>query len=363
MTDIEHMRAALALARRGLGEAAPNPSVGCVIVREGVVVGRGRTGAGGRPHAETAALAMAGEAARGATVFVTLEPCSHHGQTPPCAEALVAAGVARVVIALRDPDARVNGRGAARLRDAGIAVTEGVCEQEAEAVNVGFLSVVRRGRPWVTLKLATSLDGRIATRTGASQWITGEASRRRAHALRGSHDAVMVGVRTVLADDPELTCRIDGFRSVPMIRVVVDSHLRTPLDARLARGAGDNPLWILHRDGADPMRAGVFRDLGARLFEVAHSDAGVDLEAGLRALAEAGITRLLVEGGATLAAGLVRADLVDRIEWFAAPLVIGGDGLPAIAGFGVAALDEALRFEPGAANASGRDVHMRYERD
>lgn len=356
------MRAALSLARRGLGETAPNPSVGCVIVRAGRVVGRGRTAPGGRPHAETVALAMAGEAARGATACVTLEPCAHHGHTPPCAQALIEAGIARVVVGAGDPDPRVNGRGVAMLRAAGIEVIEDVCAAEAMTVNQGFFSVLGRGRPMVTLKLAATLDGRIATRTGESQWITGEDSRRAGHALRGSHDAVMVGVGTALADDPELTCRIEGFRATPLIRVIVDSHLRTRLDGRLARGAGRDPLWILHRDGADGARRDAFAELGARLFEIEAGEMGVDLVAGLRALGEAGITRLLVEGGGTLAAALLRDDLVDHIEWFTAPAIIGGDGVAAVGGFGLERLGGARRFALVRESMCGGDSRASYRR-
>jgi diaminohydroxyphosphoribosylaminopyrimidine deaminase/5-amino-6-(5-phosphoribosylamino)uracil reductase len=362
MTDADCMAAAIGLARRGLGETAPNPSVGCVIVNAGRVVGRGRTATGGRPHAETQALAIAGAAARGATVYITLEPCAHHGRTPPCAQALIDAGVAGVVVAMRDPDPRVNGAGLAMLRAAGIAVTEGIGLPAAQAVNAGFVSLIEHGRPAVTLKLATSLDGRIATRTGDSQWITGDASRRTAHALRGAHDAVMIGVGTALADDPELTCRIDGFRAAPMIRIVVDSHLRLPLNSRLARGADAHPLWIIHRDGADPARRDAFAALGARLFAVPAAEIGVDPLAALRALGAAGITRLLVEGGGTLAASLLRADLVDEIAWFTAPLVIGGDGIAAIAAFGVAKLAAAKRLTMLSANASGADRLATYRR-
>ncbi|HEX7390423.1 MAG TPA: RibD family protein, partial [Acidiphilium sp.] len=211
-------------------------------------------------------------------------------------------------------------------------------------------------------KLAATLDGRIATRTGESQWITGEESRRAGHALRGSHDAVMVGVGTALADDPELTCRIEGFRAIPLIRVVVDSHLRTRLDGRLARGAGQNPLWILHRDGADDARRDAFAELGARLFEVETGEMGVDLVAGLRALGEAGITRLLVEGGGTLAAALLRDDLVDHIEWFTAPAIIGGDGVVAVGGFGLERLDGARRFALVGKNVCGGDIRASWRR-
>jgi len=362
MTDADFMRSALSLARRGLGETAPNPSVGCVVVRQGRVVGRGRTGPGGRPHAETEALAMAGDRARGATAYVSLEPCAHQGRTPPCADALVAAGIARVVIACRDPDPRVDGAGIARLRAAGVEVVEGVGGAEASAFNAGFFARIGQGRPVVTLKLATSMDGRIATKGGDSQWITGEASRRAAHALRGAHDAVMIGVGTALADDPELTCRIDGFRDAPMIRVVVDSHLRLPLGGRLARGAAEHPLWILHRSGADSARIEAFGTIGARLIEVPAAEIGVEPAAALLALGEAGLTRVLVEGGGTLAASLLRAGLVDEIAWFTAPLVIGGDGVAAVSGFGVSALVEVRRFAHQASRASGSDRVARYRR-
>src|SRR5215218_7029847 len=254
--DLNHMRAALALARRGVGSTWPNPSVGCVIVRDGPgggqVVGRGWTQPGGRPHAEAEALARAGEAARGATAYVTLEPCSHWGRTPPCCDALIAAGVARVVVATGDPDPRVDGRGLRQLREAGIAVEQGLLETEARAVIAGFVRRITRGLPLVTLKLATSLDGRIATATGESRWITGDAARRAAHGLRASHDAVLVGSGTVLADDPDLTCRNPGMARVPIARVVADTRLRTPLGSRLVRTAREAPTWIITSTGQPP---------------------------------------------------------------------------------------------------------------
>lgn len=357
--DRAHMRVALALARRNLGSTWPNPSVGCVIVREGRVVGRGATAAGGRPHAEVVALAMAGDAARGATAYVTLEPCSHHGVTPPCADALVAAGVARAVVACGDPDPRVNGRGLARLRSAGVAVTEGVLEAEAEAQQRGFLLRVRQGRPMVTLKLASTLDGRIATVAGESQWITGAEARRAAHALRGAHDAVMVGVGTVRADDPALTCRIPGFRTRPLVRVVADTNLSISPAAQLVATAAESPTWLLHRHGAT---APVLQDVpGVRLIAVAGDDARVDLPTALALLGAAGLTRLLVEGGAGLAAGLLRAGLVDRVAWFHAPGVIGGDGLAAVRGFGVEALAGMARFRRTGVQAVGDDVLATFE--
>ena len=354
--DEAHMRAALGLARRGLGNTWPNPSVGCVIVKEGRVVGRAVTAPGGRPHAEILALGMAGTAASGATAYVTLEPCCHWGRTPPCADALIEAGIARAVIATRDPDPRVDGEGIARLRAAGIAVTEGVLAAEAEEIAAGFFSRVRHGRPLLTLKLATTLDGRIATRTGVSQWITGEAARRAAHALRGRHDAVLVGVGTVLADDPLLTCRIAAFRPNPLVRVIADTHLRTRLTAKLIATAAQAPTWVLHRQGADPGRVQALRGAGVTLIEIGGAEIGIDLAQGLRALAEAGITRLLVEGGAKIAAALLRADLVDRVAWFHAPAVMGGDGWPAAQAFGIAEPDAMPRFVRTDARPLGPDM-------
>ncbi|MCL2429386.1 MAG: bifunctional diaminohydroxyphosphoribosylaminopyrimidine deaminase/5-amino-6-(5-phosphoribosylamino)uracil reductase RibD [Alphaproteobacteria bacterium] len=354
--DADSMRAALTLARRGQGVTGPNPSVGCIIVKDGRVVGRGSTAPGGRPHAEPTALAMAGAAARGATVYVTLEPCCHWGQTPPCTDALIAAGIGRIVIALRDPDERVNGEGIARLRQAGIVVEEGLLADDAKEAIAGFATRTRLGRPLVTLKLASTLDGRIATETGESQWITGEMARKAAHGLRGRHDAIMVGIGTVLSDDPDLTCRIPGFRPVPAARIVADSRLRTPLTSRLVVTAGQVPTWLLHREDADPERRRALADAGVRPLAVAGSEAGIDIAAGLAMLGEAGINRLMIEGGATLAASLFRADLVDRIAWFHAPSVIGGDGLPSTQGFGLAALAAMPRFTRVSAVPVGADL-------
>lgn len=350
------MRAALALAERGLGTTWPNPSVGCVIVRDSRVVGRGRTQAGGRPHAEPEALAMAGTAARGATVYVTLEPCCHWGRSPPCTDALIAAGIARVVIGATDPDPRVNRQGIAQLRAAGIAVVTGVLESEAIEGLAGFLMRVERGRPLVTLKLATTLDGRIATAAGESQWITGPPARRMTHALRGRHDAVMAGIGTVLADDPELTCRIPGFRPTPVVRVIADSQLRTPPDSRLARAAREAPCWVLARPDADQARRSALQAVGVRVLPVPAGAGGLDNAAALRALGDAGLTRVLVEGGGRLAAALMRADLVDRIAWFHAPAVMGGDGKAGVHEFGVAELARMPRFRHTHSIALGDDT-------
>ena len=361
--DLHHMRAALALARRGLGNTWPNPAVGCVLVRHGRVVGRGWTQPGGRPHAETEALRRAGAQARGATAYVTLEPCSHHGRTPPCCEALEAAGVARVVVAMRDPDPRVDGRGLDRLRAACIVVEEGLCGAEARALNAGFFRRIEAGLPVVTLKLASTLDGRIATGAGESRWITGEAARRAVHALRARHDAILVGSGTVLADDPDLTCRIPGMERVPMLRVLADARLRTPLSAWLVATARQAPSCIVTVPGHPPAALAPFIAAGVAVQTApAGEGGGVDLRALLAALAQRGVTRVLAEGGAGLAAGLLRAGLVDRLAWFHAPGVMGAEGWPAAEGLRLAALAAMPRFRRVALTPLGADVLTEFER-
>ena len=355
--ELNAMRAALALARRGLGAVWPNPSVGCVIVNDGRVVGRGWTQPGGRPHGETEALRRAGEAARGAVAHVSLEPCCHWGQTPPCVDALIAAGVRRVVVALEDPDPRVAGEGLRRLRAAELDVEVGLCAEEAAEVNTGFLSRLRLGRPLVTFKLATSLDGRIAIATGESQWITGPPARDRAHALRASHDAIMVGTGTVVADDPQLTCRLPGLGHRSPVRVVIDRHLRISPASRIIADAPRVPTWVLTLRSADPGRRAMFLANRVTLIDVDDDGEGqIDLALALGALGERGITRLLVEGGARLAAAFFRARLIDRLVWVHAPLVIGGDGIPAIAGFDLAALADGRAFERLSTETIGDDV-------
>lgn len=330
------MAHALGLAQRGLGNVWPNPAVGCVIVRDGRIVGRGWTQPGGRPHAEARALAQAGEFARGATAYVTLEPCAHHGKTPPCADALNRAGVARVVTALTDPDPRVAGRGHAMLRDAGVTVTEGVLAEQARQVNSGFLKRVERGLPHVTLKLATTLDGRIATATGESRWITGAEARRAVHMMRARHDAIMIGVGTALADDPELTVRGIGAVRQPM-RIVLDGGLRTPLGGRLAQTARDVPVCMIHRSAAEVQQQ-AWRDKGAIVLQAD------TLESALRQLAAQGLTRIFSEGGAGVAASLLRDNLVDDLEIFTAGAFIGAEGLAALGPLGATHLADAPRF-------------------
>jgi diaminohydroxyphosphoribosylaminopyrimidine deaminase/5-amino-6-(5-phosphoribosylamino)uracil reductase len=360
--DPVFLRAAVALSRRALGTTWPNPAVGCLIVKDGMPLGQGVTAPGGRPHAETQALAMAGEAARGATAYVSLEPCSHYGQTPPCAEALIAAGIARVVVGARDPDPRVDGAGVAMLRAAGIEVVEAEGAPDAAGPLQGFLTRVRHGRPAVTLKLAVTLDGRIATHQGDSQWITGTPARKSAHALRGRHDAVLVGVGTVLADDPDLTCRIAGYAPRPAPRIVADSHLRTPLTARIVATAHETPTWILHRDGADAARIEALTAAGVVCLDIAGGEMGIDPDAALAALAQRGLTTVLAEGGARLAAALLRAGLVDRLALFQAPSIIGGDGVPAVQAMGVAVLAAMPRFRRVAETGVGDDLLTEFIR-
>jgi diaminohydroxyphosphoribosylaminopyrimidine deaminase/5-amino-6-(5-phosphoribosylamino)uracil reductase len=353
------MALALSLGRRSMGQCAPNPAVGCVIVSGGRIVGRGVTAPGGRPHAEPQALAQAGAAARGATVYVTLEPCAHHGRTPPCVEALIAAGVARVVAPLEDTDPRVSGQGFARLRAAGIAVTTGVLAAEAMQDHAGFLLRNATGRPRVTLKLATSLDGRIATASGDSQWITGPEARRAVHAMRAHHDAVMVGAGTARADDPMLTVRGMGPRRQP-VRVVVSRRLDLPRDSALARSAGDVPLWICHGEGADAERVGAWRAVGARLLPCAVAAGQVAPDALVAALGAAGLTRVFCEGGGALAASLMGAGLVDELVSFTAGCAIGAEGLPALGALGLSRLDEAPRFVLAETRAIAGDVMHRW---
>lgn len=360
MTDQDHMAAALGLARRGLGCVWPNPAVGCVIVRDGRVVGRGFTQPGGRPHAERIALDQAGRAAQGATAYVTLEPCAHHGKTPPCAEALIAAGITRVVTALTDPDPRVAGRGHAMLRAAGIAVTEGVLADQAETLQRGFLTRVRHGRPMVTLKLATSLDGRIATASGESQWITGPQSRARVHLLRAQHDAILVGGGTARADDPLLTQRGLGIARQP-VRLIAARSLDLPDSGRLAASVSETPLWLFHGASAPADRIARWQALGARLIPLPETAEGLDPTALLQALGAEGLTRLFCEGGGQLAAALLRAGLVDDLITFTAGLALGADGRPALGPL-PGPLADAPRFRLISADRIGDDMMLHWTR-
>lgn len=354
------MARALALASRGLGNVWPNPAVGCVIVRDGRIVGRGWTQPGGRPHAEAVALAQAGDAAAGATAYVSLEPCAHHGKTPPCAEALIAAGIRRVVSAVEDSDPRVAGGGHAMLRAAGVEVTTGVLEREARALNIGFFKRVETGRPTLTLKLANSFDGRIATTTGESQWITGPEARRMVHAMRARHDAVMVGGGTARADDPSLTVRGLGISRQP-VRVVVSRGLDLPLDGKLAQTAADVPVWLCHGSGADPALVSAWNGIGGRTLPCDRSTTGhLDPVSVLQSLAAEGVTRVFCEGGGALAASLLRAGVVDELVAFTAGLALGAEGRPALGPMGLERLGDAARFQLLECRSVGADILHRW---
>lgn len=358
-TDETHMAHALRLAARGIGTTWPNPAVGCVIVKGGQYLGRGWTQPGGRPHAEVRALQQAGTLAAGATAYVTLEPCAHHGLTPPCTDALIAAKVARVVTALTDPDPRVSGKGHAMLRAAGIAVTEGILTAEATRLNAGFLKRVTRGLPHLTLKLATTLDGRIATSGGESRWITGAQARAHVHLLRLTHDAVLVGSGTARADDPELTVRGLGSTRQPL-RLLLDSRLTHSPASKLGQTARQHPVWILHGPRAPATSRHGWADTGARLIECPAAGDHLDLPATFRLLAQEGLTRILCEGGGQLAAQLIRQGLADDLALYQAGCLIGADGIPALGPLALAALNDAPRLRRLETRSLGPDLFSLY---
>lgn len=353
--DTRHMAHALALGRRGLGRVWPNPAVGCVIVADGRVVGRGWTGDRGAPHAETRALAQAGEAVRGATAYVSLEPCAHEGKTPPCVDALIGAGVARVVVPIEDPDGRVAGRGIERLREAGITVDVGLLADAAREAHAGFLMRVTEGRPIVTLKLAVTLDGRIATATGESQWITGKEARRVSHALRMSHDAVMVGAGTVRIDNPKLNVRGMGAVSQP-VRIVVCGSQTLPSRCRLLeKGEEAGPVWLAHGQGATE-DAKLWKLAGAIPVPVPASKGKVEATRLMQSLGTRGLTRVLCEGGGTLAASLLSAGLVDQLVVFSAGKVLGAESKPSVGTLGIGQLSMAPEFELAEQSRVGADI-------
>jgi diaminohydroxyphosphoribosylaminopyrimidine deaminase / 5-amino-6-(5-phosphoribosylamino)uracil reductase len=365
--DARFMASALTLGRRGLGNVWPNPAVGALVVQHGpegpVIVGRGWTRPGGRPHAETEALARAGALARGATLYVTLEPCSHYGKTPPCADAIIAAGIAHVVSALEDPNPEVGGKGHARLRAVGIEVTIGVGATEAGLVHAGHIRRIRDGRPHVTLKLAVSADGKAGRAGRRPAAITGEPARTRAHLMRAMNDAVMIGIGTALADDPSLTCRLPGMAARSPVRVVVDCALRLPLDGRLVASAGTPALWVLAAASAPADRERALRERGAEVIRVETSAEGrVDLGAVLKLLGSRGITRLLLEGGPILAASFVASDLVDEIALFRSSGIIGSDGIDALEGARLSALTRSPQLRSLAAEPIGSDRLETFER-
>ncbi|MGF1446234.1 MAG: bifunctional diaminohydroxyphosphoribosylaminopyrimidine deaminase/5-amino-6-(5-phosphoribosylamino)uracil reductase RibD [Pikeienuella sp.] len=360
--DARFLGAALALARRGLGRVAPNPSVGALLVKDGVILGRGVTLAGGRPHAETVALGRArarygADALKGATAYVTLEPCAHHGLTPPCSDALIEAGIARLVCPVEDPDPRVHGRGFAKLRAAGVAVETGLLADAARLLNAGFFLRVERGRPWIQLKLAMTLDGRIATATGESRWITGPAARLRAHLMRAEADAVMIGAGTARTDDPMLDVRGFGAGVSQPVRVVMDPRLTLPMGHKLVATARRQPVWLLHGPSAGATPEAALAAEGCRPIAVpVGSDGRISLAPALQRLAGEGLTRVLVEGGGQLAAALLAEGLVDEIALFSAGAAIGSEGRPGIGALGLPRLAEAPRFRLVDSAAVGPDL-------
>ncbi len=355
------MARAMALARRAEGRTSPNPLVGAVLVQGDRVVGEGFHERAGLPHAEAVALAAAGEAARGATLYVNLEPCAHFGRTPPCADAIVAAGVRRVVAACGDPNPLVAGRGFARLRAAGVEVTEGVLAEEARALNETFFHYVTTGRPFFLLKAAMTLDGKIATAAGRSRWITGPEARAEVHRLRASLDAVLVGVGTVLADDPLLTARTPGGRDP--VRVVADSLLRLPAESRVLNPDSPAPLWVATTEagwrarGPALLAAARRRGAACEVLVLPAREGRVDLAALAAELARRRVTSVLAEAGATLNAALLAAGLVDKVAFFLAPAIVGGEAAPGpVGGAGVAELASSWRLEGIRVRPVGADL-------
>jgi diaminohydroxyphosphoribosylaminopyrimidine deaminase/5-amino-6-(5-phosphoribosylamino)uracil reductase len=361
-TDQRFMNAALALGRRGLGLTAPNPSVGALVVKDGVVLGRGWTAPGGRPHAETAALAEAGAAAKGATIYVTLEPCSHHGQTPPCCEAIAAAGIARLVYAIEDPNPEVAGRGAAYCRAQGLDVTGGICTAQAKRDHRGHILRMTDKRPMVTLKLSETADGYVAGGTHDPRLsITGAPANGLVHVMRAMHDAIMVGIGTALADDPLMTVRLPGLNAKPL-RVVLDSNLRLPLTSRLAQTARDVPVLLLTSAESLP-RADGLHAAGIEIVAVPMMTSGhIDLGAALRVLGTRGLTRIFSEGGPRIGSALIVAGLADEVALFTAPKPLARKGVPTLASPARTRLNDSAFYHPVESCEIGSDRLQLFER-
>jgi diaminohydroxyphosphoribosylaminopyrimidine deaminase/5-amino-6-(5-phosphoribosylamino)uracil reductase len=361
--DRRFMQLALALGRRGLGRTWPNPAVGAVVVKDGVIVGRGWTQPGGRPHAEPEALRRAGEAARGATLYVTLEPCSHFGKSPPCADAIIAAGISRVVAAIEDPNPDVAGKGHAKLRAAGIAVDVGLFAKEAAHDHAGHFRRIRDQRPHVILKLAVSADDKIAAGGHKPVAITGEVARTRVHLLRARSDAILVGIGTVRADDPLLTCRLPGMAARSPVRVVLDRSLRIPGNSRLVHSARETPLWVVASEFAEAPTAARLGAAGAQVIRIPLTTGpGLDLPAVLHALAEKGVTRLMVEGGSRVAASFIAAGLADEVWLLRGPEAIGSDGIAALDALPLSEITQSPSFKLHASETLGNDTLTIYER-
>jgi diaminohydroxyphosphoribosylaminopyrimidine deaminase/5-amino-6-(5-phosphoribosylamino)uracil reductase len=359
--DHRFMQLALALGRRGLGRTWPNPAVGAVIVKEGVIVGRGWTQPGGRPHAETEALKRAGKDARGATLYVTLEPCSHQGKTPPCVDAIIWSGITRVVSALEDPNRQVAGQGYAKLRERGVAVETGLGGDEAAHQHAGHVRRMREGRPHVLLKLAASADGKAGLPGRKPAGITGEAARVRVHQMRAESDAILVGIGTVLSDDPHLTCRLPGMSEWSPVRVILDARLRIPLATSIIGTARETPTWVFTTPNTSAMAEDILKAKGVEVFRVDGKDGRLDLKAVLTALGGRGITRLMVEGGPTVAAAFVQADLVDEAALFCSPNPLG-EGIDVLEGLPLTSLTQSPKLKPVASETIGGDTLELFER-
>lgn len=359
--DNRFMALALTLGRRGLGNAWPNPAVGAVVVKNGVVVGRGWTQPGGRPHAEVEALRRAGAAARGATLYATLEPCSHHGKTPPCVDAITAAGIARVVSALEDPNPEIAGQGHARLRASGVAVDTGVCADDARRAHAGHIRRVRDGRPHVTLKLAVSADGKAGLLGRKPAEITAAAARERVQRMRAASDAIITGIGTVLADDPQLTCRLPGMEPQSPVRVVLDSELQLPPASRLVASVAKTLDWTFTSEMASQEKERALTAQGVEVLRVAGKNGHLDLAAVLRGLGSRGITRVMVEAGPILSAAFLSADLVDEAALFRAPKTLG-QGIDALEGMPLSALTLSPKLRLVGEERIGDDTLQTFER-
>lgn len=361
--DAEWMEIALRLADRNTGNVCPNPSVGCLIVKDDRIVGRGWTQEGGRPHAEVMALEQAGEKSIGASVYTTLEPCSHFGKTPPCSDALISARIKRLVAAMKDPDPRVDGMGFVKLRDAGIEVVEGVLGREAEALNRGFIKRIKEKLPFITLKMAMSIDSRIATKTYDSQWITGEEARHSSHFFRSKHDAILTGVGTVLADNPLLNTRISGLEHRSPIRIILDTKLRTPIDAQIVSTATKHRTIIFTTVAAEETKKKQLESFGVQVVTINGDESGrVSLIEALRSIADRGVNSILVECGGTLCTEFIKSNLIDEFLVYRAPIILGGDGIAAVEGFGVSDLSAAPNFKQSGITQLGADTLESYKR-
>lgn len=360
--DERYMRLAIALGARGLGNTWPNPAVGAVIVKDGVIVGRGWTQAGGRPHAETQALKRAGEVAQGATMYVSLEPCSHTGKTRPCADAIIRAGVARVVSAIEDPNPEVAGRGHKKLTDAKTQVDVGLLADEARRIHAGHLRRITDGRPHVMLKLAISSDGKVGLGGRRPIQLTGEVATEYVFRMRAQADAILVGIGTVLADNPALSCRLPGMFEQSPVRILLDSTLKVPLATHVVATVRETPTWIFAGQGATPMAEEILTDRGARVIRVGGENGKLDLHEILKNLASEGITRLMVEGGPTVAASFVEADLVDEAVLLHAQQAIGTQGVDALEGMPLTALTQSSKLRLRASEELGTDRVDLYER-